>query len=193
MPRYYPQFELPGGAVTETVERYHTVDLATGTSYTPSDSGVFFSGHEQPGTYALGIRVNTTGNYWDPVYTSDDVYDGRGVVIGDGSHLRYSNSDTSARRLVVMRFLLSCWSYERYWTGSLSAGSTYTPTDTGLFSVASSRSGTQFNSEFDYDGTNWEDASPHRRGGLFSGDGSHFRVRGISYTSRVAIHRAYLT
>ena len=132
---------------TETYERYHTAEMATETTYTPGDSGMFCAT-----TYDtdFAVELQDGASTWQAVLASSM---GCNAIIGDGSHLRFYNSDALTKKLVVMRHYFSTGTYERYYTAEMAASATYTPSDEGFFGHGADIK--KCYAEFQYNGGDW--------------------------------------
>jgi hypothetical protein len=170
-------FAKRAGLATETIERYHTVDLAASSTYTPADAGLFSSSFESEN---LGVNFQDGQPTWLHTIWIDF---GHNSVIGDGTNMQIQNQIALQRELVVMRHHLSTGTYERYNTQDLAASATYTPADSGLFSHASEVSDDVV-CEYQYNATWWpwwnicnEGTGDDFGTCLAIGDGSHLRYR----------------
>jgi len=162
--------EVPKEA-NPSFSRYWYGDLEGEATYTPSVSGVFFfagaSGREE---YVYG-----TSNWL--LAGSKVVSYGLQNVIGDGSHTRFKNGSSYTHHYILMRALVQHTSpnYSRYTYTSLGGGSSYTPSDSGIFSLAAERTYLGWYAQ----GNSWEPCSDSGDWGTSSaiGDGSHLKVK----------------
>lgn len=107
----------------ETLERYYSLDLTGGTTYTPSDSGIFFVfGMHNFSPYYGGYSPMGQARF-------------RGfTAIGDGSTLGIK-SEAATEELLIMRHHITTWTYEKYYDADLAQNTAYVPADGGFFAV----------------------------------------------------------
>lgn len=125
----------PGG--TETIEKYSEGSLASGATYTPNSSGVFFSSN---GQQAINVAYySTVAATWYPVKTLATL--AGSTAIGDGTNFQIKNNNPGARNYCLMRHYYSTGTYIRDKDEQLAAGATYTPATAGFFADAAELTG----------------------------------------------------
>jgi len=90
---------------TATYEYYHSADIAAGVSYVPADEGFFSHAYEQPRNYCE-YKYNAAWWYWG-CYSNAVNPKGTYLAIGDGTNIRFRNTDGgNARWVVIMRAIM---------------------------------------------------------------------------------------
>ena len=167
-------------APTPTYDRYYTADLAILATYTPAVAAIFSAAWER-----ATCNVQLQGNAWTRCQLNEGSQFGVGVVVGDGTNLRFSNQDGSyANNIVIMRYVLSGGTYEREYYADLAGTTRYTPAVAGIFSLGTetvSASPKMYNL---YSGSTWwktGDTSYTSAGGSSAiGDGTNLSVYNTS-------------
>lgn len=182
---------------TGTYEMYHTADIAAGANYVPGDEGLFSHGSE---LNYVDCEYKYNAAWWKWA-TQNSAWNEIGVClgIGDGTNLRYRNTDgANARWTVIMRHVASIGveTFERYHVEDLAADSSYTPSDDGLFSSAIEYTGVEnLSVRLQDNSPSWQTVLPNVRGNnAIIGDGTNLKFyNAAGAASNLVVMRHHLS
>lgn len=115
---------VPGGA--ETIEMNSTATLGLAATYTPADSGIFFTTQSQ-----YEPQYQSTGGWVSP---RAQVRAAGFTAIGDGSHFRIK-CGIAATEYIIFRHHYGTGTYERARDEQLAAGADWIPAVSGFFAT----------------------------------------------------------
>ncbi len=162
----------PGGA--ETVEMVSDAILGVGANYTPGVSGIF-AGSVDWAVYLYTQYFSTTDGVW---YKHANLKLSAWSAVGDGANFRLLSGNGGCD-YIIFRDYIDSGTYERESDADLGAGVTYTPADSGVFSLGSEGEACVFQVNFgvlgwtdwhEYTGVNGQPCT------VVIGDGARLRV-----------------
>ena len=177
---------IPGGV--ETIEKYASAVIATGVTYTPAASGIFFFPMDSGSrTFQVEYYSNLGANWYNAIVS---VIVTVGQAVGDGTNFRIKNTSAGDSEYTLMRHHYSTGTYERAIDESLAALTSYTPATTGFFADAKAHGALR--SQINQTTGGWQiygEAGNTLYTMLMIGDGANWRI----YNSDAAFARIHVT
>ena len=164
---------------TETIDS-DSGNLGAGVTFTPGDSGIFFGvGYDE-----FSFEYQSTGaSAWYPLAEATKL--AGFSCIGDGINFRIKNLASSGKNYILFRHHIATTStYERARDEDLASGATWTPGDSGFFSVVGEFQigGGSIRTEINRPTDGWSEArvyptTAQRPATMSIGDGTNWRVK----------------